>query len=63
MKGIHNQELKKKIKEAGLTFCELGYLAGLSEATTFRWLRYPLDKEKQQTFNNVLEKVALGGNA
>jgi len=59
MRGRYNCEFKESVKAAGLTLCDLGYAANISETTIFRWLRYPLSQENEKKLKNVLEKLTM----
>jgi hypothetical protein len=57
LKGKYNQEFKDKVKKAGLSICEVGYHAGITEPTLFRWLRHPLNEEHEKLLQSTLDKL------
>lgn len=58
MSNGKNEDIKKKIKEAGLHQYQIADLCGVSETTLVRWLRYELTSEKREM---ILAAIAEGG--
>ncbi len=51
-----NNDIKKKIKAAGLHQYQVADLCGISETTLVRWLRYELNDEKKNMIFTAIEK-------
>lgn len=51
-----NNDIKKKIKAAGLHQYQVADLCGISETTLVRWLRYELNDEKKKMILTAIEK-------
>ena len=58
MSNKKNEDIKKKIKAAGLHQYQVADLCGVSETTLVRWLRYELSPEKREL---VMEAIREGG--
>lgn len=53
-----NQDIKEKIKAAGLHQYEVADLMGIGETTLVRWLRHKLPEDKKEKILNAIEKGA-----
>lgn len=53
-----NQDIKERIKTAGLHQYEVAHLLGIHETTLVSWLRYELPDEKKQKILDAIEKGA-----
>lgn len=53
-----NQDIKDKIKAAGLHQYEVADLIGIGETTLVRWLRHKLPEDKKEMILNAIEKGA-----
>ena len=53
-----NQDIKKKIKDAGVHQYQIADILGVSEATLVRWLRYELTDEQRNMIFDAIEKGA-----
>ena len=53
-----NQDIKKKIKEAGVYQYQIADILGVSETTLVRWLRYELTDEQRNMILAAIEKGA-----
>ena len=51
-----NNDIKMKIKAAGLHQYQVADLCGVHETTLIRWLRYELDPEKRRMILDAIEK-------
>jgi transcriptional regulator with XRE-family HTH domain len=51
-----NNDIKEKIKDAGLHQYQVADLCGISETTLVRWLRYELSPEKREMIMSAIEK-------
>ncbi len=52
-----NADIRKEIKENGLTNWEVGEQAGLSEITMYRWLRSDLTPERRAILTKAIEEL------
>ena len=53
-----NQELRKRITEAGLFHWQVAEAVGVSESTFCRWMRKAPDPERLRTINEAIAKLA-----
>ena len=51
-----NEDIKEKIKEAGLYQYQVAKLCGIYESTLIRWLRWELSAEKKAKILSAIEK-------
>ncbi len=53
-----NGDLKKMIRDAGLTQWQVAEHLGIAESTFIRWLRYQLTGERYRLIKNAIEVAA-----
>ena len=53
-----NGDLKKMIRDAGLTQWQVAEHLGIAESTFIRWLRYELTGKRYQEIKNAIEVLA-----
>jgi lambda repressor-like predicted transcriptional regulator len=53
----NNEVVRNKIKETGITLCELSYRVQIAESTLFRWLRHPLNQEHEELLLGALKDL------
>lgn len=52
-----NQEIKAKIKEAGLKQWQVAQRCGVVESTLIRWLRFDLPEERRKAIYDAIEAL------
>lgn len=52
-----NQELRNYAKKRGVAFWEIGYELGVSEQAIIRWMRTPLNEEKEARIKSAVDKI------
>ena len=53
-----NQTIRKAARAAGIPFWKIAVRLGVCEQTLIRWLRVPLDPEKEQDILAVIDELA-----
>ena len=56
-----NQNVRKKLKEAGIRHWQIAMHIGISEPTLCRWLRVPLSAEREKMILTAIDNLAKGG--
>jgi len=54
-----NQDIKAKIKEAGLKQWQVAYKCGVVESTFIRWLRFPLSEDRRAFILSAIDACAM----
>ena len=54
---MSNNEIRAKIKQAGIFQYAVADVLGVSEMTFIRWLRKPLSAEKEAQILNAIKKL------
>ena len=55
--NTRNIDIKKRLKNNGISYFELGELFGVSEMTIFRRLRKDLDKSEREKLNKAIDEL------
>ena len=56
-----NQEIRKRIQEAGLKQWQVAMKCGVTEYTFIRWLRVELSEERKNTIYQAIEALSQKG--
>jgi predicted DNA-binding protein (UPF0251 family) len=54
---MSGKEIRRLIRKSGLYQYEVAYAMGVNEQTFIRWLRKPLEKEKEKAIVKVIGKL------
>lgn len=55
--NTRNIDIKKRLKNNGISYFELAELFGVSEMTIFRKLRKDLDKSEKEEINKAIDEI------
>lgn len=52
-----NETIRQKMKENKVYLWQIGYKIGVTEMTIIRWLRLPLDKQKEKRLAAAIDEI------